>query len=158
MNIMKYTVAYSLPISLFVALPLGGPWLLMPVLIAFGLLPVADPFFGHDQSDPEEGSSTWAYDLLVRAWVPTQILVFVAALMFIAALVSLAMSACGFPVIVFIIAFFLGEGFERSLSQTLVILNGSPGALLGHPIALVLLAMAVGLAIWLGRGGRGQPG
>lgn len=80
------------------------------------------------------------------------------ALMFIAALVSLAMSACGFPVIVFIIAFFLGEGFERSLSQTLVILNGSPGALLGHPIALVLLAMAVGLAIWLGRGGRGQPG
>ena len=85
MNIMKYTVAYSLPISLFVALPLGGPWLLMPVLIAFGLLPVADPVFGHDQSDLEEGSSTWAYDLLVRAWVPTQILVFVAALLFIAA-------------------------------------------------------------------------
>ena len=69
------------------------------------------------------------------------------AIMLIAAALSYAMTATGFPVIVLIIAFFLGERFERSLSQTLVILNGKPSALLNHPVALLLLAGAIIVAV-----------
>lgn len=72
-------------------------------------------------------------------------------LMLLAAVVSLVMGVCGFPVIVFIIAFFLGEGFERSLSQTLVILNGQPLILLKHPIALITLLMACVTVFFLTR-------
>jgi len=75
-------------------------------------------------------------------------------LMLVAAVVSYVMGAFGFPVVVFIIAFFLGEGFERSLSQTLVFLDGDPLALVNHPVALALLALAGVTAWWLGRGGR----
>lgn len=73
------------------------------------------------------------------------------AIMLIAALVSLAMSATGFPVIVFIITFFLGARFERALSQSLTILNGDPIALLGHPFAVLLLLGAVIVAIRMRR-------
>lgn len=76
------------------------------------------------------------------------------AIMLIAAVAGYVMTALGYPVIVFIIAFFLGEGFERSLSQSLVILDGDPRGLVSHPIALVLLLLAVALAVWLGRGNR----
>ncbi len=75
-------------------------------------------------------------------------------LMLIAAVVAYVMGALGFPVIVFIIAFFLGEGFERSLSQSIVILDANPVNVVYHPVALALLALAVISAVWLGRGGR----
>ncbi|WP_375688081.1 tripartite tricarboxylate transporter permease [Pseudooceanicola sp. LIPI14-2-Ac024] len=75
-------------------------------------------------------------------------------LMLAAAALSYVMTAFGFPVVVFIIAFFLGEGFERSLSQSLVILDGNPLNLLHFPVALGLLALAAASAVWLGRGGR----
>lgn len=74
-------------------------------------------------------------------------------IMFIAALVSLCMQATGFPVIVFIIAFFLGARFERSLSQSLSILDGRPEALLEHPLALAIFVLSVVLAILLSRRG-----
>lgn len=77
--------------------------------------------------------------------------IFGVAIMLIAAGLSLVMQATGFPVIVFIIAFFLGERFERSLSQTLALLNGDPKALLGHPVALALLVGAIVTAIWIRR-------
>ena len=67
-------------------------------------------------------------------------------IMLVAAGLSLVMTATGFPVIVFIIAFFLGARFERALSQTLSILNGDPRALLDHPLALILLALSILLA------------
>lgn len=72
-------------------------------------------------------------------------------IMFAAAVLSLVMSATGFPVIVFIIAFFLGARFERSLSQSLSILNGDPLMVLSHPVALVLLLGAIVVAIRMRR-------
>lgn len=73
------------------------------------------------------------------------------AIMLIAAALAYAMRAAGYPVIVFIIAFFLGPKFESTLSQTLVILDGDPAAVIGHPVALVLLLAAVVSFWWLGR-------
>ncbi|ARE39013.1 Tricarboxylate transport membrane protein TctA [Rhodovulum sp. P5] len=78
-------------------------------------------------------------------------------MMLMAAGLSLAMTATGFPVIVFVIAFFLGERFERALSQSLTILNGDPVALLDHPVAILLILGAVLAAIRMRRGlGRGS--
>lgn len=77
-------------------------------------------------------------------------------LMLVAACLGYVMTAFGYPVVVFIIAFFLGNGLERSLSQSLVILDGDPRALIGHPIALGLLVLAVASVIYLGRR-RGGP-
>jgi len=73
------------------------------------------------------------------------------SVMLAAAVLSLVMSATGFPVIVFIIAFFLGDRFEQSLSQSLVILNGDLTQLARHPVALVFLVLAVGMAIYMRR-------
>mgnify|MGYP001627752267 CR=1 FL=1 len=73
-------------------------------------------------------------------------------LMLVAACVGYVMTALGYPVIVFIIAFFLGAGFESSLSQTLVILDGDPLALINHPVALAFLVLAVVTMIYLRRG------
>ncbi|TNE35025.1 MAG: Tricarboxylate transporter family protein [Alphaproteobacteria bacterium] len=71
-------------------------------------------------------------------------------IMLIFALTGYFMSLFGYSVVVFIIAFFLGNKFELSLSQTLVILDGHPTNLLSHPLALVLLTCAVLSAWWLG--------
>ena len=60
------------------------------------------------------------------------------------------MTSAGYSVVVFIIAFFLGPRFERSLSQTLNIIDGNPVELLGHPVGLALLALAVVAAYWMG--------
>lgn len=73
------------------------------------------------------------------------------SVMLAAAVLSLVMSATGFPVIVFIIAFFLGDRFEQSLSQSLVILNGDLAQLARHPVALVFLVLAIGMAIYMRR-------
>jgi putative tricarboxylic transport membrane protein len=77
------------------------------------------------------------------------------AVMLLAAALSLAMTAAGFPVIVFLIAFFLGARVEQTLSQSLVILDGDPRALAEHPLALLLLAAAAAVAVAMR--GRGRP-
>ncbi|HSH40755.1 MAG TPA: tripartite tricarboxylate transporter permease [Arenicellales bacterium] len=69
------------------------------------------------------------------------------AVMLVFAGLGYLMTAFGFSVVVFIIAFFLGPRFEVSLSQTLVLVDGDPLALVDYPVALVLLALAV-LSIW----------
>lgn len=73
------------------------------------------------------------------------------AIMFLAAALSLILTGAGIPVVVLLIAFFLGRRFETTLSQSLTILNGDPRNLIHHPVALILLVMAVALAIWMGR-------
>lgn len=70
--------------------------------------------------------------------------------MFIFAILGYLMNAFGYSVVVFIIAFFLGERFELTLSQALNIIDGSPLVLLSHPVAIVLFAFAIGTAYWLG--------
>ena len=73
------------------------------------------------------------------------------AVMLAFAILGYVMNLFGYPVVVFIIAFFLGGQFERLLAQTLVILDGDPLALSGHPVALVLLALAAFCLWWFGR-------
>ncbi|MDZ7839759.1 MAG: tripartite tricarboxylate transporter permease [Gammaproteobacteria bacterium] len=69
------------------------------------------------------------------------------AVMLMFAGVGYLMTAFGFSVVIFIIAFFLGPRFETSLSQSLVLLDGDPLALTGHPVALVLLGLAA-VTVW----------
>ena len=75
-------------------------------------------------------------------------------LMLVAAVVGYVMTAFGYPVIVFIIAFFLGSGFESALGQSLVILDGNLLRIVYHPIALALVLIAAVTVVWLGRGSR----
>lgn len=77
--------------------------------------------------------------------------------MLLFAALGLVMQATGFSVVVFIIAFFLGPRFELALSQTLNIIDGNVADLLGHPVALALLALAVLAAFWMGRRRPGGP-
>ncbi|MCP5368298.1 MAG: tripartite tricarboxylate transporter permease [Hyphomicrobiales bacterium] len=76
------------------------------------------------------------------------------AVMLVFAGVGYAMTATGYSVVVFIIAFFLGPRFELSLSQTLTIIDGKPLEMLDHPVGLALLACAVAAAYWMGVRGR----
>jgi putative tricarboxylic transport membrane protein len=64
------------------------------------------------------------------------------AVMLIFAGVGYLMTAFGFSVVIFIIAFFLGPRFETSMSQSLVLLDGNPLGLVNYPVALVLLGLA----------------
>lgn len=70
--------------------------------------------------------------------------------MFFFALLGYFMNAFGYSIIVFVIAFFLGERFELSLSQSLNILDGDYTILLTRPVALVLFAMAIVSVYWFG--------
>ncbi|NBT30440.1 MAG: Tricarboxylate transporter family protein [Rhodobacteraceae bacterium] len=65
------------------------------------------------------------------------------------AVLGFLMTAFGFSVVVFIIAFFLGPRFEISLSQTLALLNGDPLQLLAYPFGLAMMMLAPILAVWL---------
>lgn len=72
--------------------------------------------------------------------------------MFVFAFLGYLMNLFGYSVIVFIIAFFLGERFELSLSQSLTIMDGDLTVLLAHPVALVLLALSLGSVFWFAMG------
>ncbi|MBU2980753.1 tripartite tricarboxylate transporter permease [Lentibacter algarum] len=67
------------------------------------------------------------------------------------AVLGYVMTSLGIPIVVFIIAFFLGPRLEISLSQTLSLLNGKPEKLLDYPIGLVLMVLAVITAVLLSR-------
>lgn len=70
--------------------------------------------------------------------------------MFFFAVLGYFMTAFGYPVIVFVIAFFLGERFELSLSQSLNLMDGDFVILLKHPVAIGLLCLAIFSAYWFG--------
>jgi putative tricarboxylic transport membrane protein len=67
------------------------------------------------------------------------------------AVLGIVMTAFGFSVVIFIIAFFLGPRFEISLSQTLALLNGDPLRLLDYPLGFAMILAAPAMAIWLAR-------
>ena len=69
------------------------------------------------------------------------------AIMLVFAGVGYLMTAFGLSVVIFIIAFFLGPRFEISMSQSLVLINGDPLAILHYPIALVFLGLAA-VSVW----------
>lgn len=66
------------------------------------------------------------------------------------AFLGLVMMAMDIPVVVFIIAFFLGPRFELSLVQTSIILRGDMTRLTNHPVAILFLVMSVLVVYWLG--------
>lgn len=70
--------------------------------------------------------------------------------MFVFAFLGYLMSSYGYSVIVFVIAFFLGERFELSLSQSLNILDGDITILYDHPVALILFGLALFSLYWFG--------
>ena len=72
------------------------------------------------------------------------------AVMLAFAALGYLMTAFGYPVIVFIIAFFLGPRFESSLSQTLALLGGDLLSIWRFPVAMFFLSLAALTAWWLG--------
>jgi len=76
--------------------------------------------------------------------------------MFIFAILGFLMNCMGFSVIVFVIAFFLGERFELSLSQSLNIIDGNYRVLLAHPVALLFFGLALFSIFWFGLRSKAQ--
>ena len=72
------------------------------------------------------------------------------AVMLAFAILGYVMTSFGYSVVIFIIAFFLGNKLELSLSQTLVILDGNPMAIINFPVALALLLLSLLSIVWLG--------
>jgi putative tricarboxylic transport membrane protein len=76
----------------------------------------------------------------------------------ISATLGILLKLYQYPLIVFIIAFFLGEQFERSLGQTLALLNGDFRNLVNYPVAMALIALsALILAAFVVRRRGGVP-
>jgi putative tricarboxylic transport membrane protein len=73
------------------------------------------------------------------------------------AVFGMLLNALNYPVVVFIIAFFLGPRFELSLGQTATILRGDLTNLTNHPVAVVLFLMSAFCVYWLGfKGGKSK--
>ncbi len=60
------------------------------------------------------------------------------------------MTSFGYPVVVFVIAFFLGPRFELSLIQTLIVTRGDITRLLQHPVAIAFLVLSIVIIYMLG--------
>lgn len=71
-------------------------------------------------------------------------------IMLIFAILGMVMNVLNYPVVVFIIAFFLGPRFELSLGQTATILRGDVFNLTNHPVAVALILMSLFSIYWLG--------
>ena len=67
------------------------------------------------------------------------------------------MSAFGYSVVIFMIAFFLGKQFEIVIAQGLAITNGEVSQLLSHPVALILLLLAAFTFLWFTYKNRKAP-
>ena len=74
--------------------------------------------------------------------------IFGLAAMFAFAILGYFLTAFGYSVVIFMIAFFLGRQFETAIAQGLAITNGEVGQLWKYPVAIALLAMASISFIW----------
>lgn len=77
--------------------------------------------------------------------------IFGVAIMLIFAAIGYLMSSFGYSLVIFIIAFFLGPRFEKSLSQSLALTNGDLTQILKSPVAVALLVLSVISFIWFMR-------
>lgn len=68
--------------------------------------------------------------------------------MLVFAVIGYLMSAFGYSLVIFIIAFFLGPRFEISISQMLALTNGDPLQIIRYPVAVALLVLSVAAVIW----------
>lgn len=70
------------------------------------------------------------------------------AVMLIFAVLGYLMTSFGYPLVIFIIAFFLGPRFEKSIAQSLALTNGDLTEVLKSPVALALLILSVVSFFW----------
>ncbi len=79
------------------------------------------------------------------------------AVMLIFAVLGYLMTSFGYSIVIFIIAFFLGPRFEKSLAQSLALTKGDLFLIYQSPVALALLILAVVSFFWfLSRGKNAQ--
>lgn len=69
-------------------------------------------------------------------------------IMLIFAVFGLLMHSFGYSMVIFIIAFFLGPQFEKSLSQAIALLNGNLLNIYTSPVAVALLLLSVVAVFW----------
>ncbi len=70
------------------------------------------------------------------------------AIMLIFAVIGYLMSTFGYSLVIFIIAFFLGPRFEKSIAQSLALTNGDLTQVLKSPVAVALLVLSVVSVVW----------
>ncbi len=70
------------------------------------------------------------------------------AIMLIFAVLGYLMSSFGYSLVIFIIAFFLGPRFEKSIAQSLALTNGDLTQVFKSPVAVALLVLSVVSVIW----------
>ena len=70
------------------------------------------------------------------------------------AVLGYLLTAFGYPVVIVIIAFFLGPRLEVSVAQSLALTNGDPKQLAGYPVAVALLILSGAAVVYLSRRGR----
>ena len=65
------------------------------------------------------------------------------AIMLIFAAIGYLMASYGYSLVIFIIAFFLGPRFEKSIAQSLALTNGDLTQIFRSPVAVALLVLSV---------------
>jgi putative tricarboxylic transport membrane protein len=68
--------------------------------------------------------------------------------MLLFAVFGLLLHSFGYSMVIFIIAFFLGPQFEKSLAQAIALLNGNLLNIYTSPVAVALLALSVAAVYW----------
>ena len=77
--------------------------------------------------------------------------VFGVMVMLLFASLGYLMASFGYPLVIVIIALFLGPRLEISIAQSLALTRGDPAALLDHPVAIALLLLSVVSAVYLAK-------
>ncbi|MFK7993276.1 MAG: tripartite tricarboxylate transporter permease [Granulosicoccus sp.] len=113
----------------------------------------------------------WVGQILLRVWVkvvsaPASIIytsalllcfvgvsmatsgLFGVAIMLMFAVLGYVMKCFGYSLVIFIIAFFLGPRFEKSIAQSLALTNGDLTQMLKSPVAVALLVLSVISFVW----------
>jgi alkane 1-monooxygenase len=72
-----FLLPYALPPLVVVGVHLGGVWAFLPVLVVFGLIPLADLLLGLDTANPDDAAiqrlvDSRYYSMVLYLWVPVQ--------------------------------------------------------------------------------------
>lgn len=78
------------------------------------------------------------------------------SIMLISAVIGYLMASYGYSLVIFIIAFFLGPRFEKSIAQSLALTNGDLTQILKSPVAVALLVLSVVSVVFFLRKGAQQ--
>lgn len=81
------------------------------------------------------------------------------AVMLIFAVMGYLLSSFGYSLVIFIIAFFLGPRFEKSIAQSLALTDGDLTRIYEHPVAIALLIFSIVSFVWfLKRNAKNESG